>query len=59
MTPIAVDLVAGHAGCMFGLESPTRVPGFAEELELIAPEQGRRSAELGIARRQMTKGKNS
>jgi hypothetical protein len=44
---------------MFGLEIPTRVPGFAEELELIAPNQGLRSAELGIARRQMTEGKNS
>jgi hypothetical protein len=59
LTPIAVDLVAGHARCMFGLEIPTRVPGFAEELELIAPNQGLRSAELGIARRQMTEGKNS
>jgi hypothetical protein len=44
---------------MFGLEIPTRVPGFAEELELIAPNQGLRSAELGIARRQMTERKNS
>ena len=26
-------------GCMFGVEIPTRVPGFAEELELIAPNQ--------------------
>lgn len=59
LTPIAVDSVAGHAGCMFGLEIPTRVPGFAEGLELIAPNQGLRSAELGIARRRMTEGKNS
>ena len=59
LTPIAVDLVVGHAVCMFGLEIPTRVPGFAGELELIAPNQGLRSAELGIARRRMTEGKNS
>ncbi len=48
-----------HWDGMFGLEIPTRVPGFAEELELIASYQGLRSAELGIARRRMTEGKNS
>ena len=44
---------------MFGLEIATRVPGFDQELELIAPDQGPRSAGLGIARRRMTEGKNS
>jgi hypothetical protein len=48
-----------HDGCMFGLEIPTRVPGSAEELELIAPNQRLPSAELGIAQRRITEGKNS
>jgi hypothetical protein len=46
-------------GCMFGLEIFACVPGFAEELELIAPNQGLRSADLGIAHRRTTEGKNS
>ena len=46
-------------GCVFGLEIPTCVLGLAEELELVAPNQGLRSADLGIARRRMTEGKNS
>jgi hypothetical protein len=59
LTPIAVGLVAAHDGCVFGLEIPTRVPGFAEELELIAPNQGLRGADFGIAQRRITEGKNS
>ena len=58
LTPIAVGSVAAHDGCVFGLEIPTRVLGLAEELELVAPNQGLRRT-TWIARRQLTEGKNS
>ncbi len=35
-----MGLVAAQDGCVFGLEISTRVPGFAEELELVASNQG-------------------